>query len=187
MLNVSQLLQAAEFLESREREHGYASTLPYNHDSTKRKSKVKRLHSNSRSTHNELEKNRRAHLRNCLEALKETVPLETESSRHTTLGLLTNAKAFIQSLEESEAKQKNAKEQLAREQRFLKRRLEQLTHHNVRRKPRQDSTGSSLASDDSEKEMIDVIGYNSDSDRSSMDLNNGSDVGSSKDLNMQHF
>lgn len=36
-------------------------------------------------------------------------------------------------------------------------------------------------------EMIDVIGYNSDSDRSSMDLNNGSDVGSSKDLNMQHF
>lgn len=39
---------------------------------------------------------RRAHLRNCLEALKETVPLETESSRHTTLGLLTNAKAFIQ-------------------------------------------------------------------------------------------
>ena len=59
-----------------------------------------------------------------------------------------------QSLEESEAKQKNAKEQLAREQRFLKRRLEQLTHHNVRRKPRQDSTGSSLASDDSEKGEI---------------------------------
>ncbi|XP_072026768.1 max dimerization protein 1-like [Amphiura filiformis] len=190
MLNITQLLQAAEFLERREREHGYASTLPYNHDSSKRKTKVKRLHSNSRSTHNELEKNRRAHLRNCLEQLKEMVPLETESSRHTTLGLLTTAKAFIQSLEEKEEKFQSSKEQLAREQRFLRRRLEQLTH-TVRRKPRQDSTGSSLASDDSEKDdMIDVIGYNSDSDRSSSDLNNGSDGGlavSSKNIIIQQF
>lgn len=38
---------------------------------------------------------RRAHLRNCLEKLKELVPLGPESSRHTTLGLLTKAKAFI--------------------------------------------------------------------------------------------
>ncbi len=38
---------------------------------------------------------RRAHLRNCLEKLKEMVPLGPESSRHTTLGLLTKAKAFI--------------------------------------------------------------------------------------------
>lgn len=38
---------------------------------------------------------RRAHLRNCLEKLKEIVPLGPESNRHTTLGLLTKAKAFI--------------------------------------------------------------------------------------------
>lgn len=38
---------------------------------------------------------RRAHLRNCLEKLKEMVPLGHESSRHTTLGLLTKAKRFI--------------------------------------------------------------------------------------------
>lgn len=38
---------------------------------------------------------RRAHLRNCLEKLKELVPLGHESSRHTTLGLLTKAKRFI--------------------------------------------------------------------------------------------
>ncbi len=48
-----------------------------------------------RSTHNELEKNRRAHLRNCLEKLKDLVPLGGDSSRHTTLGLLNKAKHFI--------------------------------------------------------------------------------------------
>ena len=48
-----------------------------------------------RSTHNELEKNRRAHLRNCLEKLKDIVPVGGDSSRHTTLGLLNKAKHFI--------------------------------------------------------------------------------------------
>lgn len=38
---------------------------------------------------------RRAHLRNCLEKLKVLVPLGPETSRHTTLGLLTKAKRFI--------------------------------------------------------------------------------------------
>lgn len=37
----------------------------------------------------------RAHLRQCLEQLKEMVPLGPEASRHTTLGLLTRAKRFI--------------------------------------------------------------------------------------------
>ena len=55
-----------------------------------------------------------------------------------------------QSLEEKDIRYQSSKEQLAREQRFLRRRLEQLTN-TIRRKPRQDSTGSSLASDDSEK------------------------------------
>lgn len=39
--------------------------------------------------------NRRAHLRYCLEKLKDIVPVGSESSRHTTLGLLTKAKSFI--------------------------------------------------------------------------------------------
>ena len=38
---------------------------------------------------------RRAHLRSCLERLKEIVPLGSDTSRHTTLGLLTKAKRFI--------------------------------------------------------------------------------------------
>lgn len=38
---------------------------------------------------------RRAHLRHCLERLKDLVPLGVDSSRHTTLGLLTKARSFI--------------------------------------------------------------------------------------------
>lgn len=38
---------------------------------------------------------RRAHLRYCLEKLKENVLLGSSSSRHTTLGLLNKAKMLI--------------------------------------------------------------------------------------------
>ncbi|CAG4929055.1 unnamed protein product [Colias eurytheme] len=68
----------------------------------------------------------RAHLRSCLEKLKDMVPLGPEASRHTTLGLLTKAKRFIKSLEEREKRHTSHKEQLAREQRYLRRRLAQL-------------------------------------------------------------
>ncbi len=58
-------------------------------------SRISLFFSSSRSTHNELEKNRRAHLRNCLEKLKDMVPVGTDSTRHTTLGLLNKAKHYI--------------------------------------------------------------------------------------------
>lgn len=38
---------------------------------------------------------RRAHLRNCLERLKDMVPVGADAARHTTLGLLTKAKRYI--------------------------------------------------------------------------------------------
>lgn len=80
----------------------------------------------NRSTHNELEKNRRAHLRTCLEKLKEVVPLESDSSRHTTLGLLTKAKGFIKTLEERDQKQQMHIAELLARQRFLRTKLEQI-------------------------------------------------------------
>lgn len=129
-MSIAALLQAAEYIERREREaeHGYASTMPISEDmrTIAKRPKTKKSQG-SRTTHNELEKNRRAHLRNCLEKLKVLVPLGPETSRHTTLGLLTKAKRFIKSLEERERKHAVHKEQLSREQRFLRRRLEQLT------------------------------------------------------------
>lgn len=91
--------------------------------STGRRSKKKSQ--GNRSTHNELEKNRRAHLRSCLERLKEEVPLESESARHTTLGLLTKAKSFIKTLEERDQKQQAYIAGLISRQRYLRNRLEQ--------------------------------------------------------------
>lgn len=129
-MSIADLLQAARYLETREREnslseaeHGYATSLP--NDPNKRRSKTKKS-SGSRTTHNELEKNRRAHLRNCLEKLKEIVPLGPESNRHTTLGLLTKAKAFIKNLEEKDKKHQTTKDQLLLEQKHLRDRLDQL-------------------------------------------------------------
>ncbi|XP_018902732.1 max dimerization protein 1 isoform X2 [Bemisia tabaci] len=127
-MSIAALIQAAEYLERRERaEHGYASTLPIPNDlrSFSKRPKTKKT-PGSRTTHNELEKNRRAHLRNCLEKLKEMVPLGHEASRHTTLGLLTKAKRFIKNLESQDRKHSIHKEHLNREQRYLRRRLEQL-------------------------------------------------------------
>jgi len=151
-MSIAALLQAAEYLERREREmeHGYASSLPMpmssvesggssdyhygsptpssassSNNATSRPIKIKK-NQGSRSTHNELEKNRRAQLRTCLEKLKDLVPLGPESARHTTLGLLTRAKHFIKTLEERDRRHLQHKDQLNREQRFLRRKLEQL-------------------------------------------------------------
>merc|ERR1712045_344164 len=132
-MNIETPLQAAEYIERREREaeHGYASTLPTTSQdqiivSTKNqrlKTSSTKKATGSRSTHNELEKNRRAHLRSCLENLKDLVPVGADSSRHTTLGLLNKAKHFIKNLEERDKKNLTAKETLHREQRYLQRRL----------------------------------------------------------------
>ncbi|KAF8791520.1 max dimerization protein 1-like [Argiope bruennichi] len=168
-MSIAALLQAAEFLDRREREaeHGYASAMPVQIEITRRKPKSKKSQGN-RSTHNELEKNRRAHLRNCLEKLKELVPLGPESSRHTTLGLLTKAKAFIKTLEEKDRKNKEQKELLMEQQRRLRRRLNELGRFNVitthkTRKISECSSGTSMCTNSSasETDEVDIIGYNS--------------------------
>jgi len=99
-----------------------------NNVSAKRLSKNNRKPQGNRSTHNELEKNRRAHLRHCLEKLKDIVPVGADSSRHTTLGLLNKAKHFIKTLEDRDRKVNVHKDNLNREQRYLRRRLELLSN-----------------------------------------------------------
>ncbi|XP_018090915.1 MAX dimerization protein 4 S homeolog isoform X2 [Xenopus laevis] len=154
------LLEAAEYLERRDRaEHGYASVLPfdsdYSMDKTKAASSMSRKSQNNRSSHNELEKHRRAKLRLYLEQLKQLVPLGPDSNRHTTLSLLKRAKMHIKKLEEQDRKSLTVKEQLQREHRYLKRRLEQLSIHGMERM-RTDSMGS-IISTDSEQE-VDIEG-----------------------------
>ncbi|KAM6179528.1 max dimerization protein 1 isoform 3-T3 [Erethizon dorsatum] len=148
-MNIQMLLEAADYLERREREaeHGYASMLPYNNkdrDALKRRNKSKKNNSSSR----------RAHLRLCLEKLKGLVPLGPESSRHTTLSLLTKAKLHIKKLEDCDRKAIHQIDQLQREQRHLKRQLEKLGIERIR----MDSIGSTVSSErsDSDREEIDV-------------------------------
>uniref|UniRef100_A0A4X1W9G5 MAX dimerization protein 1 n=3 Tax=Suina TaxID=35497 RepID=A0A4X1W9G5_PIG len=148
-MNIQMLLEAADYLERREREaeHGYASMLPYNNkdrDALKRRSKSKKNNSSSR----------RAHLRLCLEKLKGLVPLGPESNRHTTLSLLTKAKLHIKKLEDCDRRAIHQIDQLQREQRHLKRQLEKLGIERIR----MDSTGSTVSSErsDSDREEIDV-------------------------------
>uniref|UniRef100_A0A3B3U662 Max interactor 1, dimerization protein n=1 Tax=Poecilia latipinna TaxID=48699 RepID=A0A3B3U662_9TELE len=162
LINIQRLLEAAEYIERREREceHGYASTFPLNQSTNyqrQRKFRNKKFSSNhNRSTHNELEKNRRAHLRLCLERLKALIPLGPDCSRHTTLGLLNKAKAHIKKLEEADRKSQYQLESLEREQRHLQRQLELL--RGGRERIRMDSVGSTLCSDrsDSDQEEIEV-------------------------------
>merc|ERR1712079_556291 len=185
-MNIDTLLQAAEYIERREREaeHGYASTLPTSQsqiivtpkNQRLKTSSTKKAHG-SRSTHNELEKNRRAHLRSCLENLKDLVPVGADSSRHTTLGLLNKAKHFIKNLEERDKKNLTAKETLHREQRYLQRRLallsDQMEDIHKRRSISESSTStiSSMSSNsETDDHDVDVIGYGgvSDDDHSSV-------------------
>ncbi|XP_072850936.1 max dimerization protein 4 [Pogona vitticeps] len=153
------LLEAAEYLERREREaeHGYASVLPFDSDYSSRKTKSRKAHSN-RSSHNELEKHRRAKLRLYLEELKQLVPLGADSTRHTTLSLLKRAKMHIKKLEEQDRKALNVKEQLQREHRYLKRRLEQLSMQGLER-IRTDSLGSTISTDSEQEVDIEGIEF----------------------------
>merc|ERR1711976_992546 len=186
-MNIDTLLQAAEYLDRREREaeHGYASTLPNTSVNQIITTKNPRLKSTkkpqgNRSTHNELEKNRRAHLRSCLENLKDLVPVGADSSRHTTLGLLNKAKHFIKNLEERDKKSLSAKEILYREQRYLRRRLELLSEEvgvdiHKRRSISESSSSSlsSIQSSNSETDDADVVGYGAVSDDDRLSITSG--------------
>ncbi|MGH0155288.1 UNVERIFIED_CONTAM: hypothetical protein FKN15_033047 [Acipenser sinensis] len=141
-----------------EAEHGYASVLPYNSDFSRKRTKpstVSRKTQNNRSSHNELEKHRRAKLRLYLEQLKQLVPLGPDSTRHTTLSLLKRARMHIKKLEEQDRKALNMKEQLQREHRYLKRRLEQLSVQGLER-IRMDSMGSTISTDS--EQDVDIEG-----------------------------
>uniref|UniRef100_A0A7N4UYX6 BHLH domain-containing protein n=1 Tax=Sarcophilus harrisii TaxID=9305 RepID=A0A7N4UYX6_SARHA len=132
----------------REAEHGYASVLPFDSEYSRKKTKTAAL---ARKSQN----NRRAKLRLYLEQLKQLVPLGPDSTRHTTLSLLKRARMHIKKLEEQDRKALNVKEQLQREHRYLKRRLEQLSVQGMER-VRTDSTGSTISTD-SEQE-VDIEG-----------------------------
>ncbi|CAL8355801.1 unnamed protein product [Merluccius merluccius] len=158
--NIQVLLQAAEFVERREREaeHGYASALPAGaEDPEKRnrqKSKKMTGPGGNRLVHNELEKNRRAQLRYHLEQLKQQVPLSSDSMRNTTLNLLRRAQLHIKKLQQQDERAEQLKGRLRWKQRELRVRLEQLQRGSERM--RNDSLGSAVSSERSDSDREDV-------------------------------
>ncbi|KAG7329002.1 hypothetical protein KOW79_007176 [Hemibagrus wyckioides] len=157
--NIQVLLQAAEYLERKEREaeHGYASVLPFYSKTTEKRSKAKTKKNSagsSRSVHNELEKHRRAQLRHCLEQLKQQVPLSSDSSRNTTLNLLRRAQMHIKKLQEQDERAELLKDRLRWEQQELRLRLQQLQGGTERM--RNDSLGSAMSSERSDSDREDV-------------------------------
>uniref|UniRef100_A0A663F7G7 Max dimerization protein 3 n=1 Tax=Aquila chrysaetos chrysaetos TaxID=223781 RepID=A0A663F7G7_AQUCH len=141
--SIQVLLQAAEFLERRERgaEHGYASLCP---------ARSRRAVGSVRSVHNALEKHRRAQLRCCLERLKQQVPVGAGPARSTTLSLLHRARLHIQRLEEQELRAQRAKDRLRNRQRSLRQRLERLLSPTGGERARANSLDSSQLSEPSE-------------------------------------
>lgn len=91
-----------------------------------------------------------------------------------SLAMGSRTTLYSQKLEEQDRRALSIKEQLQREHRFLKRRLEQLSVQSVER-VRTDSTGSAVSTDDSEQEVdiegmefgpgeLDSVGSSSDAD-----------------------
>ncbi|KAK6297934.1 hypothetical protein J4Q44_G00309890 [Coregonus suidteri] len=173
--NIQVLLQAAEFLERREREaeHGYASALPFycpgdSDKKSKQKNKKLQVAGSNRTVHNELEKHRRAQLRHHLEQLKQQVPQLSDSMRYTTLNLLRRAQTHIKKLQEQDERAEQLKGRLRWEQRELRVRLEQLQGGLgglggtgvVSERMRNDSLGSAAMSSsersDSDREDVEV-------------------------------
>lgn len=159
MRNIQVLLRAAEFLERREREaeHGYASLQPLRPEPSDKRSRQKSRKTSAggnKSVHNELEKNRRAQLRRCLEQLKKQVPLSPDSTRNTTLNLLRRAQLHIKKLQEQDGRAEHLKGRLRWEQRELQGRLEQLQRGSERM--RNDSQGSTMSSERSDSDREDV-------------------------------
>ncbi|XP_032259706.1 max dimerization protein 3 isoform X2 [Halichoerus grypus] len=161
--NIQVLLQAAEFLERREREaeHGYASLCPHRspgpvYRRRKRSPQASGTLDSGRSVHNELEKRRRAQLKRCLEQLKQQMPLGPDCARYTTLSLLRWARTHIQKLEAQEQRARRLKEKLRSKRQSLRRQLERLRGPAGPRADGLDSSGLSSERSDSDREEADV-------------------------------
>ncbi|KAM5217452.1 max dimerization protein 3 isoform 4-T4 [Hipposideros larvatus] len=100
---------------------------------------------------------RRAQLKQCLEQLKQQMPLGADCARYTTLSLLRRARMHIQKLEEQEQRARRLKEKLRSRQQSLRQQLEQLrgpTGVGERERLRADSLDSSgLSSERSDSDQ----------------------------------
>lgn len=170
MSSLEMLLMAADYVDrtsiskqerERKTDHIYAATPPDDYFFRNKNDRPPKR-APSRTSHNELEKTRRAHLRSCLDNLKKIVPLPREQTRHTTLGLLNQAKDMIQNLERRHDMHKHEKERLQKKNDSLKVHLEKLQlEHNEERKRRDSGFSSSNSSEgsnsDKDEELTSIL------------------------------
>ncbi|XP_071447830.1 nascent polypeptide-associated complex subunit alpha, muscle-specific form-like [Hetaerina americana] len=86
----------------------------------------RRVGSGTREVHNKLEKNRRAHLKECFELLKKQLPASQEEKKSSNLSILHSALRNIQSLKRKERDHEHEMERLAREKIASQQRLSAL-------------------------------------------------------------
>uniref|UniRef100_A0A3P9DH17 Max-binding protein MNT n=1 Tax=Maylandia zebra TaxID=106582 RepID=A0A3P9DH17_9CICH len=79
----------------------------------------------TREVHNKLEKNRRAHLKECFETLKKNVP-NIDEKKTSNLSVLRSALRYIQTLKRKEKEYEHEMERLAREKIATQQRLAEL-------------------------------------------------------------
>ncbi|XP_059398008.1 max-binding protein MNT-like [Carassius carassius] len=79
----------------------------------------------TREVHNKLEKNRRAHLKECFEILKKNVP-NVDEKKTSNLSVLRSALRYIQTLKRKEKEYEHEMERLAREKIATQQRLAEL-------------------------------------------------------------
>uniref|UniRef100_A0A3B5LB16 Max-binding protein MNT n=1 Tax=Xiphophorus couchianus TaxID=32473 RepID=A0A3B5LB16_9TELE len=79
----------------------------------------------TREVHNKLEKNRRAHLKECFETLKKNVP-NVDEKKTSNLSVLRSALRYIQTLKRKEKEFEHEMERLAREKISTQQRLAEL-------------------------------------------------------------
>ncbi|XP_060743943.1 max-binding protein MNT [Tachysurus vachellii] len=79
----------------------------------------------TREVHNKLEKNRRAHLKECFETLKKNIP-NVDEKKTSNLSVLRSALRYIQTLKRKEKEYEHEMERLAREKISIQQRLSEL-------------------------------------------------------------
>ncbi|GLV36976.1 Mnt [Carabus blaptoides fortunei] len=81
------------------------------------------MRSGTREVHNKLEKNRRAHLKECFELLKKHLPPQQDEKKSSNLSILHSALRYIQVLKKKERENEHEMERLAREKIAAQQRL----------------------------------------------------------------
>lgn len=147
-MSLETLLEAAEYLEWRNKPktrgdaipndpHGYSVRVVNDSDDSPESSnsgkyadtddrdKRRAGGAGTREVHNKLEKNRRAHLKECFDYLKKQIPT-LEDKRTSNLGILRGSLRYIQALRRKEKEYELEMQRLAREKICLQERLASL-------------------------------------------------------------